>query len=142
MKRWAIWFRWAVFLGILQDWVFGLPGIFVPNAVLAFAKVELAAEPIWPAFASLILILLSLFYIPGAIDPFRYRPLAILTVLARVAGVVFFFVLYRGQFPEWFGYVDLFLALLQGSLLFLALRAGPVSAPSSRGAIEHAVAEG
>ena len=130
MNKYAVWFRWAVFLGILQDWVFGLPGIFAPNAVLEFARVEPAADPVWPAFASLILILLSLFYIPGALDPFRYRPLAVLTVVARAAGVVFFMVLYQGQFPGWFGYVDLVLTVLQGSLLFLTYQAGPAPEPS------------
>ena len=130
MTRSALWFRRAVFLGILQDWIFGLPGIFAPNAVLSFARVEPAAQPIWPAFASLILVLLSIFYIPGALDPFRYRPLALLAVVARIAGVVFFFVLYPGQFPAWFGYVDLGLAVAQGSLLFLAWQAGPALKPS------------
>jgi len=138
MKTYAIWFRWAVFLGILQDFLVGLPGIFFPNGVLEYAGVPPAPDPIWPAFACLILVLLGTFYIPGAIDPFRYRPLAIFTVVARAAGVVFFFVLYRGAFPDWFGYIDLVLTLLQGGLLFLTLRTGPESVPPT-GAVEHAV---
>ena len=36
MNKFARWFRWAVFVGILQDWFFALPGIFIPNAVLGF----------------------------------------------------------------------------------------------------------
>jgi hypothetical protein len=138
MKPYALWFRWAVFLGILQDFVVGIPGIFFPNGVLDYAGLPPAPDPVWPAFACLILVLLGTFYIPGAIDPFGYRPLAILTVVARAAGVVFFFVLYRGQFPDWFGYVDLFLTVLQGGLLFLTFRAGPESVPPT-GAVEHAV---
>ena len=118
----ARWFGWAVFLGILQDWAVGLPGIFVPNAVLKVAKADRAAQPVWPAFASLLLVLLSLFYIPGALDPYRFRPNAILAVAARAAGVVFFLGIWRGRTPAWFGYLDLTFTALQGSLLWLTLK--------------------
>jgi hypothetical protein len=130
VNTYAIWFRRAVLLGILQDWFFALPGIFIPNAVLAWVGADPALEPVWPAFASLLLVLLSVFYIPAAIDPFRYLPAAVMTVLARFAGVLFFFVLYPGRFPALFGYLDLTFGLVQGALLLLALRAGPVSEPS------------
>jgi hypothetical protein len=125
VNTYAVWFRWAVVLGVLQDWFFALPGIFMPNAVLGFVGAEPAVEPVWPAFASLILILLSLFYLPGAVAPFRYLPNALLAVVARAAGVVFFFWLYPGRFPPLFGYIDLALTVLQGGLLVLALREGP-----------------
>ena len=116
-------FRWAVFIGILQDWVLGLPGIFAPSAVLGLLG-ESVSQPVWPAFASLLAVLLSLFYIPGALDPFRYRPIAILTVAARAAGVVFFLVIWRGQAPALFGYIDLTFTILQGGLLWLTYREG------------------
>jgi hypothetical protein len=116
-------FRWAVLIGILQDWLVGIPGIFAPNAVLALVA-EPAAQPVWPAFACLLLVLLSLFYIPGAFDPFRYRPTAILTVVARAAGVVFFLVIWRGQTPAWFGLLDLTFTVIQGGLLWLTFREG------------------
>lgn len=122
VNRYAIWFRWAVVIGILQDWLLGVPGIFRPNAVLQLVKVKPVEQPVWPAFASLLLTLLSVMYIPGAINPRRYRAVAILSVLARAAGVTFFFRLQRGKVPPWFGAIDLFFLLVQGPLLFLALR--------------------
>lgn len=122
VNRYAIWFRWAVVIGILQDWLLGLPGIFQPNAVLRLVKVEPVDQPVWPAFASLLLTLLSIMYIPGAVNPLRYRAIAILSVLARAAGVTFFFGLQRGKVPPWFGAVDLFFLIVQGPLLFLAFR--------------------
>jgi hypothetical protein len=131
VNRYAVWFRWAVVLGIVQDWLVGLPGIFVPTAVLGLVGVAPLAEPLWGAFASLVLILLSVAYIPGAIDPFRYRPMAIMTVLARAAGVVFFFFLYAGQVPAVFGYIDITFTVLQGSLLYLAYRSSPAAATVS-----------
>jgi len=120
-KPYALLFRWAVLIGILQDWLVGIPGIFIPNTVLALVA-QPAAQPVWPAFACLLLVLLSLFYIPGAFDPFRYHATAILTVVARAAGVVFFLVIWRGATPPWFGYLDLIFTILQGVLLWLTFR--------------------
>jgi hypothetical protein len=123
MNRYAVWFRGVVVLGILANLFFALPGIFIPNAVLALARIEPTHDPVWPAFASLLLLLLSLFYIPGAVDPFRYSPIAWLSVVARFAGVVFFFCLWRG-YPL-FGLIDLVFGVVEGVLLFVALRRGP-----------------
>jgi hypothetical protein len=130
VNKYAYWFRWIVVAGILQDWFFALPGIFIPNAVLGVAHADPALQPIWPAFACLILMLLSFFYIPGTIAPFRYSSLAALTVVARLGGVIFFFFLYPGQFPPLFGYIDLTLTVVQGTLLALALYVGPAAEPS------------
>jgi hypothetical protein len=120
-----------VVVGILQDWFFALLGIFIPSAVLQFAKADPVAPPVWPAYASLLLTLLSFFYIPAAIDPFRYSAFAVFTVIARVGGVIFFFLLYPGSFPPLFGYIDLTFALLQGSLLVLAMLAAGPKVPES-----------
>jgi hypothetical protein len=131
LNRYAVWFRWAVFVGILQDWLPAIPGIFFPNAVVTLIGLPALELPIWGAFAALALLLLSLVYIPGALDPYRYPPLALLTVLARVAGVVFFFFLYPGQLPPIFGYIDLTFAVVQGALLYLVWRARPGAGPQT-----------
>lgn len=121
----ADWFRRAMWLGIIADWVLGIPGIFYPNATLALVGQPLALEtPVWPAFASLLLVLLSLFYIPGAMNPYRYRATAILSVVARPPGVIFFLLLWPNQYPA-FGYLDLALTLIQAPLLYLTLRRDP-----------------
>jgi hypothetical protein len=135
VNKFAIGFRWAVIAGILQDWFFALPGIFIPSAVLQFANADPVVPPVWPAYASLLLMLVSLFCISAAIDPFRYSSFALLTVIARVGGVIFFFLLYPGAFPPLFGYIDLTFALLQSALLVLAMLAAgsrvPESAPAA-----------
>lgn len=116
------WFRMAVWLGVAVNLVLAVPGIFWPNATLALAHQRLALEtPVWPAFASLLLALLSIFYIPGAIDPRRYRATAILSVVARLAGVVFFLGLWRNLYPM-FGYLDLFFLILQTPLLVFMIK--------------------
>lgn len=124
-NAYATWFGRATWLGVVVNWVLALPGIFWPNATLRLVGQPLALEtPVWPAFASLLLALLSAFYIPGAIDLFRYRATAILSVLARTAGVAFFLGLWPHQYPV-FGYLDLFFFCIQAPLLILALRRGP-----------------
>lgn len=128
MNRYAIWFRRIVLLGILVNFFFAIPGTFIPNSVLGLICIEPARDPIWPAFASSLLFLLSLFYIPGAMNPFRNTFTAILSVLARVSGAIFFLCIWKGEAlnTETFGYLDLTFAVVQGVLLFLALRRGPV----------------
>jgi hypothetical protein len=117
-----VWFGRAMWLGILADWALGIPGIFLPNATLGLARQTPDLEhPVWPAFASLLLVLLSLFYIPGAVDLRRYKVTAILSVAARPPGVIFFLFLWPRLYPL-FGYIDLSLTILQAPLLFLALR--------------------
>ena len=123
MNRYAAWFRWIVVIGILVNLTFALPGIFIPNAVLGKLHYEPAYQQIWPVFASLLLLLLSLFYIPGAVNPFRYTIIAWLSVIARFAGVIFFLLLWPG-FPL-FGYIDLVFGLVQAVLLFMRARRGP-----------------
>jgi hypothetical protein len=132
VNKYAIGFRWAVVLGILQDWFFGLAGVFIPNAVLGSAGADPVLHTGWPAYACLLLMLLTFFYIPAAVDPFRFRSYAVLTVLARAGGVLMFFALYRGRFPPLMGYIDLTFTVVQGALLGLALWAGPVVEPPSQ----------
>jgi hypothetical protein len=120
-NKFAIAFRWSVILGILQDWFFALPGMFIPAAILQFAGTDPVVPPHWVAYACLVLMLLSFFYIPGAVDPYRYSSFAILTVVARLAGVTFFTLIYPGAFPPLFLYIDLTLTVIQGSLLALAI---------------------
>ena len=77
------------------------------------------AQHFWPSAKRLI----------GLMSPYKLGMVlvfALITVIARVAGVIFFFFLYPGAFPPLFGYIDLILTVLQGSFLTLALlTAGP-----------------
>ena len=123
-NTYAIWFGRAVWLGILADWALCVPAIFAPNATLELLGMGPSASPTWLAFSALLVVLLSLFYIPGANAPYRYPVSAWLAVLCRPPGVVFFLVLWRGQYPA-FGLLDLVLFLVQAPLLILTMRAAP-----------------
>lgn len=112
-----------MWVGIVQDWVLGVPAIFAPERTLKIVKQRPTGDPTWTAFASLLVVLLSLSYIPGAQNPHHYRASAWLSVAARPPGILFFLVLRRNVYPL-FGIVDSVLFSIQGPLLFLAMREG------------------
>jgi hypothetical protein len=112
----------------VADWILGIPAIFAPGWTLALFGQEPTPETSWVAFASFLVVLLSLFYIPGAVDPYRYPASAWLAVAARPPGVFFFLWLYPGRYPA-FGFLDLGLFLIQAPLLYLAMRAQPRPSP-------------
>jgi hypothetical protein len=121
----ATWFGRVVLVGVAANVLLALAGLFATRAFLEYAagpyeQVTAGTDPlVWPRFAALLLILLSLFYIPAAVDPSRYRASAWLAVLARFAGVAFFL----PQHYVAFGLFDLGFGVVQGLLLLLAVRA-------------------
>lgn len=120
MNAYARWFGRVVWLGILANLFLALPGLVYPERVLAYFGLEPAVPILWPRFASLLLLLLSLFYIPAASRPEKYRGSAWLTVLARWAGAGFFFTQSPIYWP--FALFDLSFGVVQGILLFLSGR--------------------
>ena len=121
-NHYARWFGRIVLAGVAANLCLALPALFYPNALLSALGLRPALEnPLWPSFASLLLLLLSAFYVPGALDPQRYRASAWLAVLARFAGF-FFFVVRATEYPL-FGYFDLIFGLPEALLLVLYLRA-------------------
>src|ERR1700733_15670771 len=94
MNNHAKWFARIVWLGVLANFAMALPALFLPDEMLAMMSLPSASPGMWPSFAALLLILLSLFYIP-ATNPLRYRPVAWLAVMARLAGGIFFLIFNR-----------------------------------------------
>ncbi len=135
MSKQAVWFRRAVWLGILADWALGIPTIFIPTKVLGLLGFRPTGDPVWTAFAALLVVLLSLFYIPGANQPYRYRLNAWFAVFARPPGVIFFFLLYPGHYPA-FGLLDGILFLIQFPLLLMTMKAAPPPEPALSGAAQ------
>ena len=118
------WFRRAIWLGIAANAVLALPTVLAPEWVLATLGLRPTGDPVWTAFAALLLVLLSLFYIPGGNNPHRHRFTAWLAVFARLAGVIFFLILYPGIYPA-FGILDAVFFLVQWPLLLKALKEPP-----------------
>lgn len=100
------WFRRVLWLGIAANFVAAVPTLIAPATMLRMFRFPEATPLMWTQFAALLLVLLSVFYMPAGIDPRRYRIVAWMAVGARLAGVVFFLFI---QPPEYraFGYFDL-----------------------------------
>jgi len=109
-----------MWLGIIGNVVLALPTFLRPVQVLSAFDLPVPSEIMWTRFAALLLILLSVFYVPAAIDPVRYRIIAILAVASRFAGVLFFFLI---QTTYWlFGAFDLAFFVPEALLLMRVAR--------------------
>jgi hypothetical protein len=104
-----------MWLGIIGNVALAAPTLLRPVQVLSTFDLPVPSEIMWTRFAALLLILLSLFYVPAAIDPFRYRIIAILAVASRLAGVLFFFLIHATYWL--FGAFDLAFFLPEALLL-------------------------
>lgn len=101
----AAWFRRVMWLGIGANLALAVPTVIAPAGMLASVGLPVPPDIMWPRFAALLLIILSLFYMPAAIDPTHYRAIARLAIGSRLAGVAFFFLLHTTYW--FFGALDL-----------------------------------
>jgi hypothetical protein len=123
----------VTWLGIAANLALAIPTLLVPDLMLRLTDLP-AAEPImWPRFAALLLILLSMFYIPAAKDPDRYRATAWTAVGSRLVGVLFF--LTQPRIYLMFGLFDLVFFVPEAVLLRRATRQdAAVTTPSGSAA--------
>ena len=119
------WFRRVVWLGIVANVVLAIASIAAPDQMVQFSRLPTVTPHLWVRFAGLLLILLSAFYAPAAVDPDRYRANAWLAVVSRLAGVIFFF----GEPAAYrmLGLFDLLFFLPEAVLLVIATRTEPPS---------------
>lgn len=87
----ATWFGRVMWVGIIANLALALPTLFYPAQMIEMVRLPAVSPPMWVAFSGMLLILLSGFYVPAAIDPIRYWTNAWLAVAARLAGTAFFF---------------------------------------------------
>src|SRR5437868_6743374 len=84
------WFRVLMWVGIAANIIVALISIIWTESVLNFLNLDMAQPLVWPRFAAFLLILLSTFYVPSALDPFVHRYSAFVSILCRFGGVGFF----------------------------------------------------
>lgn len=120
MNAYARWFRILGIIGIILNVIISIAAIVAPEWLLSLLNLEPATPLVWARFSGNLLILLSLFYIPGAIDPYHYRATAVLSVLARFTGLLFFLTQPREYLI--FGFYDLSFGIPEGILLWLAFQ--------------------
>ena len=111
-------FKVLMWLGIAANVIVAIISIIWTDAVLNLLHIEIAHPVIWPRFAAFLLILLSIFYVPSAIDPLYHRYSAVVAVICRFAGFGFFTIV-GGRYII-FGLFDLTFGLPQAVLLFFA----------------------
>lgn len=124
------WFRRVMWIGIAANVALALPTLAAPAAIIAMASLPTATPDLWPRFSALLLVLLSVFYIPAGLDIDRYRATAWFAVASRLAGVVFFSVepAYRV-----FMYFDLAFFVPLAVLLTMAVRRAKQTASAAPG---------
>jgi hypothetical protein len=110
------WFSRVTWAGVAANLALAIPTLAAPAALLARNDLPPAEPVLWPRFAALLLILLSAFYVPAALDPVRYRVVAWLAVCARLAGVVFFVGFQSAAYHQ-LGYFDLAFFVPEAALL-------------------------
>lgn len=115
------WFQRVVWIGIASNLALAVPTLVSPAASMARAGVPAAAPLLWPQFSALLLILLSIMYVPAALDFERYRITAWSAVGSRLAGVIFF-VGFQPPAYHMLGYFDLIFFVPEAVLLTLAFR--------------------
>lgn len=125
MNFYTTWFSRLVMLGVLLNFGLSLPTLFVPEQMLALFHLDPAVPLVWVRFSANLLILLSLFYIPAAIDPNRYQASAWLAVIARFTGFAFFLTQPREYLI--FGLFDLSFAIPECLLLLASHRKAEVA---------------
>jgi hypothetical protein len=86
----AAWFQRVMWCGIIANLALAVPTLLWPEQMLALSRLPSATPLLWVRFSSLLLILLSSFYAPAAIDCVRHRTNAWLGTGGRLAGVLFF----------------------------------------------------
>jgi hypothetical protein len=124
-NRSAVWFGRVVWLGIVANLALAIPTLLVPEQMLALSHFPAATPLLWTRFSAWLLILLSVLYVPGAMNVYRYRATAQLSVLARLAGVLFFAT--QAADYRMLGGLDLAFFIPEAILLPLALRHAPAS---------------
>src|SRR5882672_1724639 len=126
------WFRRVLWLGIITNLALAVPTVLIPARMLEFSRLPEASPLLWTQFSGLLLVLLSIFYMPAGVDLDRYRVVAWLAVGARLAGVIFFIGFQPAAYRT-LGYLDLVFFVPEVTLLMAAVRqaaAAPHAVPA------------
>jgi hypothetical protein len=112
-----------LWFGIFLNSLFVIPLLFFPRWMLDLFSIPLE-DLIWARMAAGLLMIISVFYVPAAIDFGRYRANAYIAVFpSRTFGATFFFfaVVLFGQ-PPGFLSISLVDALIGSTTLFCLIR--------------------
>ncbi|HEX7140273.1 MAG TPA: hypothetical protein VF219_20655 [Vicinamibacterales bacterium] len=89
--KWQTVFRAVVWLGILLNWSFAFWALIAPARLMEVLELGPLTDGVWLFNYSVLLAILSCFYIPAAKDPRRYQTSAWLMIVARLVPATTFF---------------------------------------------------
>jgi hypothetical protein len=128
MNKYLRWYAPAVWLGVLANILgFVVPVFLAPGWLLRRLHLPyMPYQDVWLRDAALLLLFLSITYLPSATDPLRYKVNAIVGAVGRLVFSLFWIwpVLFAGA-PRGFlvvGALDGAIGLIQGVLLYRLLR--------------------
>lgn len=126
MNHYVIWFKRVVWFGIVANFMFACFAILMPTRLLNALNLGSVESTIWLFNYSVLLMLLSCFYMPAAHNPYRYIMNSWLLVAARIIPATTFFVgVSVAYMPKGFltlGIGDFTIGCIEAILLVLALR--------------------
>ncbi len=126
-NQYAKWFSRVVWAGIAANILFIIPTLFFPEWLLSLLQMTIPVPIIWVRAAGLLLLEISILYIPGAIDPYRYKATAWMSVVVTRGGGASFFLIAVLLFDQELGFisiaiVDLIFGITEGILLYFAMQ--------------------
>jgi hypothetical protein len=128
MNKYLRWYAPAVWLGVLANILgFVVPVFLAPGWLLGRLHLPyMPYQDVWLRDAALLLLFLSITYLPSATDPIRYKVNAVVGAVGRLIFSLFWIwpVIFAGA-PRGFlvvGALDGIIGLTQGILLYLLLR--------------------
>lgn len=121
-------FRALVFLGLLANAAFFLPGLFAPRLLEGWFDFGVTNTVHWLQNVSVLLIIVTAMYVPVMRDPFRYLFITVLVVAGRFgAGSLFLFGVWFMDYPggmQMLGWGDVILSSVQAVFLYRMLQDG------------------
>ncbi len=128
-------FTIVVWLGVLANWTFATWAIFFnTSSLLALLHLGAVASTVWIYNYSILLAILSCFYIPAAHNPYRYRANAWLLVVGRLVPASAFFIgVALGYMPAGFvrlGIGDASFGIIEFILVVRLFRDAEIVAPA------------
>ena len=132
MNVYLRWFRRVIWIGLALNLVFALPALLAPRALNAYLGLPMGAEYPWLNNTGMLLLGVSLFYLPAAVSPARWFAYSWLCAASRLIAVIFWIWLVgHTAYPAAFTplmYTDGAMFVLLATLLQLGLPAeGKVS---------------
>jgi hypothetical protein len=123
------WFRFLVGFGFVTNMLlFALPAIFSPRLLESLLNVGTTNTIHWLQNVGILLVIISVMYIPAIRDPFRYLFISVLLVAGRFsAGCLFLIGVLFIDYPDGMMSLaanDLILSTIQAVALYFMLRDG------------------